>query len=151
MRKRPFATRLAAVAGVGLAVRLVYSLAVMGDRTPGGDGREFPLLANGLATSGRSLQPFQYLYLHHTVPTTEKPPLYPAVLALPSWLGLRSYAAHTGRCCLLGGAAVVRSGLLGRRVGGDRIGLLAGAIEPDDTALCLRNASPRCAFLYLPL
>src|SRR4051812_14224682 len=126
MRKRPFATRLAAVAGVGLAVRLVYSLAVMGDRTPAGDGREFHLLANVLAQTGRYLQPFQYLYLHHTVATTEKPPLYPAVLAVPSWLGLDSYAAHRVVSCLLGTAAVVLIGLLGRRVGGDRIGLLAG-------------------------
>src|SRR3954462_9238719 len=151
MRKRPFATRLAAIAGVGLAVRLVYSLAVMGDRTPGGDGREFHLLANVLAQTGRYLQPFQYLYLHHTVPTTEKPPLYPAVLALPSWLGPDSYAAHRIVSCLLGAAAVVLIGLLGRRVGGDRIGLLAGSIAAVYPALWMLDASLRSESLYLPL
>src|SRR3954469_1193322 len=151
MRKRPFATRLAAVAGVGLAVRLVYSLAVMGDRTPAGDGREFHLLANVLAQTGRYLQPFQYLYLHHTVPTTEKPPLYPAVLALPSWLGLDSYAAHRVVSCLLGTAAVVLIGLLGRRVGGDRIGLLDGSIAAVYPALWMLDASLRSESLYLPL
>src|SRR4051794_6283400 len=151
MRKRPFATRLAAIAGVGLAVRLVYSLVVMGDRTPAGDGREFHLLANVLAQTGRYLQPFQHLYLHHTVPTTEKPPLYPAVLALPSWLGLDSYAAHRVVSCLLGGAAVVLIGLLGRRVGGDRIGLLAGAIAAIYPALWMLDASLRSESLYLPL
>src|SRR3954471_13280938 len=114
MRKRPFATRLAAVAGVGLAVRLVYSLAVMGDRTPGGDGREFHLLANVLAKSGSYLQPFQYLYVHHTVPTTEKPPLYPTVLALSSWLGLDSYSAHRVVSCLFGASAVGLIGLLAK-------------------------------------
>ena len=36
MRKRPFATRLAAIAGVGLAIRLVYALTVMGGREPRG-------------------------------------------------------------------------------------------------------------------
>src|SRR4051812_11641643 len=151
MRKRPFATRLAAIAGVGLAVRLVYSLAVMGDRTPGGDGREFHLLANVLAQTARYLQPFQYLYLHHTVPTTEKPPLYPAVLALPSWLGLDSYAAHRVVSCLLGAAAVVLIGLLGRRVGGDRIGLLAGSIAAVYPTLWMLDASLRSESLYLPL
>jgi 4-amino-4-deoxy-L-arabinose transferase-like glycosyltransferase len=151
MRKRPFATRLAAIAGVGLAVRLVYSLAVMGDRTPAGDGREFHLLANVLAQTGRYLQPFQYLYLHHTVPTTEKPPLYPAVLALPSSLGLDSYAAHRVVSCLLGAAAVVLIGLLGRRVGGDRIGLLAGSIAALYPALWMLDASLRSESLYLPL
>jgi 4-amino-4-deoxy-L-arabinose transferase-like glycosyltransferase len=151
MRKRPFATRLAAVAGVGLAVRLVYSLAVMGDRTPGGDGREFHLLANVLAKTGQYLQPFQYLYLHHTVPTTEKPPLYPAVLALPSWLGLDSYAAHRVVSCLLGAAAVVLIGLLGRRVAGDRIGLLAAVVGAVYPALWMLDASVRSESLYLPL
>src|SRR3954469_9434667 len=141
MRKRPFATRLAAVAGAGLAVRLVYSLVVMGDRTPGGDGREFHLLANVLAKTGEYLQPFQYLYLHHSVPTTEKPPLYPTVLALPSWIGLDSYAAHRVLSCLLGAAAVVLIGLLGRRVAGDRIGLLAAVVAAVYPALWMLAAS----------
>src|SRR3954465_10180016 len=151
MRKRPFATRLAAIAGVGLAVRLVYSLVVMGDRTPAGDGREFHLLANVLAQTGRYLQPFQHLYLHHTVPTTEKPPLYPAVLALPSWVGLDSYAAHRVVSCVLGASAVVLIGMLGRRVAGDRIGLLAGAIAAVYPALWMLDASLRSESLYLPL
>jgi 4-amino-4-deoxy-L-arabinose transferase-like glycosyltransferase len=151
MRKRPFATRLAAVAGVGLAVRLVYSLVVMGDRTPTGDGREFHLLANVLAKSGEYLQPFQYLYLHHSVPTTEKPPGYPALLALSSWLGLDSYSAHRVLSCLLGASAVVLIGRLGRRVAGDRIGLLAAAIAALYPALWMLDASLRSESLYLPL
>src|SRR4051812_43785128 len=151
MRKRPFATRLAAVAGVGLAVRLVYSLAVMGDRTPAGDGRELHLLANVLAQTGRYLQPFQYLYPHHTVPTTEKPPLYPAVLAVPSWVGLDSYAAHRVLSCLLGAAAVVLIGMLGRRVGGPRIGPVAAALAALYPALWMLDSSLRSESLYLPL
>src|SRR3954447_20030341 len=151
MRKRPFATRLAAIAGVGLAVRLVYSLVVRGDRTPAGDGREFHLLANVLAQTGRYLQPFQHLYLHHTVPTTEKPPLYPAVLALPSWVGLDSYAAHRVVSCLLGAAAVVLIGMLGRRVGGPRIGLVAAALAAIYPALWMLDSSLRSESLYLPL
>src|SRR3954451_18740906 len=151
MRKRPFATRLAAIAGVGLAIRLVYALAVMGDRTPTGDGREFHLLANVLAQTGRYLQPFQELYLHHTVPTTEKPPLYPALLALPSWVGLDSYAAHRVVSCLLGAAAVVLIGLLGRRVGGARVGLVAAALAAMYPALWMLDGSLRSESLSLPL
>jgi 4-amino-4-deoxy-L-arabinose transferase-like glycosyltransferase len=151
MRKRPFATRLAAIAGVGLAIRLVYALVVMGGRDPRGDGREFHLLANVLADSGRYLQPFQYAYLHRTIPTTEKPPLYPTLLALPSWLGLDSYAAHRVVSCLFGAAAVVLIGMLGRRVGGVRIGLLAAAIAAVYPALWMLDASLRSESLYLPL
>jgi 4-amino-4-deoxy-L-arabinose transferase-like glycosyltransferase len=151
MRKRPFATRLAAIAGVGLAIRLVYALVVMGGRDPRGDGREFHLLANVLADSGRYLQPFQYAYLHRTIPTTEKPPLYPTLLALPSWLGLDTYAAHRVVSCLFGAAAVVLIGMLGRRVGGVRIGLLAAAIAAVYPALWMLDASLRSESLYLPL
>jgi hypothetical protein len=151
MRKRPFATRLAAIAGVGLAIRLVYALAVMGGRDPRGDGREFHLLANVLAQTGRYLQPFQYLYLHHTIPTTEKPPGYPAVLALFSWTGLDSYAAHRVVSCVMGASAVVLIGMLGRRVGGDGIGLLAGALAAIYPALWMLDASLRSESLYLPL
>jgi 4-amino-4-deoxy-L-arabinose transferase-like glycosyltransferase len=151
MHKRPFATRLAAVAGVGLAIRLVYALAVMGNRDPRGDGREFHLLANVLARTGSYIQPFQYLGLHHTVPTTEKPPLYPAVLALFSWMGLDSVDAHRVVSCVLGTAAVVLIGLLGRRVGGDGIGLLAGAIAAVYPALWMLDASLRSESLYVAL
>jgi 4-amino-4-deoxy-L-arabinose transferase-like glycosyltransferase len=151
MLKRPFATRLAAVAGVGLAIRLVYALAVMGNRDPRGDGREFHLLANVLARTGSYIQPFQYLDLHHVVATTEKPPLYPGVLAIFSWLGLDSVNAHRVVSCVLGASAVVLIGLLGRRVGGDRVGLIAAALAAVYPALWMLDASLRSESLYLPL
>jgi 4-amino-4-deoxy-L-arabinose transferase-like glycosyltransferase len=151
MSRRPFAIRLAAIAGVGLAIRLVYALAVFGSRDPRGDGREFHLLANVLATSGRYLQPFLYLYRDRAIPTTEKPPLYPAVLAIPSALGLDSVEAHRVLSCLFGGAAVVLIGLLGRRVGGPRVGLIAAVIAAVYPALWMLDASLRSESLYLPL
>src|SRR4051812_42666738 len=151
MQERPFATRLAAVAGVGLAIRLVYALVVMGDRDPRGDGREFHLLANVLATTGRYIQPFMYEGLGRTVPTTEKPPLYPAVLSLSSLLGLDGYAAHRVVSCLLGTAAVVLIALLAREVAGERTGLVAGALAALYPALWMLDASLRSESLYLPL
>jgi 4-amino-4-deoxy-L-arabinose transferase-like glycosyltransferase len=151
MPRRPFATRLAAVAGVGLAIRLVYALGVMGGREVTGDGREFHFLANVLATTGKYLQPFMYIGLHRSIPTTEKPPLYPAVLAIPSALGLDSYAAHRVLSCLLGTSAIVLIGLLGRRVGGPRIGLAAAALAAVYPALWMLDSSLRSESLYLPL
>jgi 4-amino-4-deoxy-L-arabinose transferase-like glycosyltransferase len=151
MPKGPFATRLAAVAGVGLAIRLVYSLAVMGDRDLTGDGNEFHFLANVLADTGRYLQPFQYIGLHHSVPTAEKPPLYPALLAIPSALGLDGVQTQRVVSCLFGAAAVVLIGLLGRRVGGPRVGLVAAVIAALYPALWMLDASLRSESLYLPL
>jgi 4-amino-4-deoxy-L-arabinose transferase-like glycosyltransferase len=151
MRRRPFAIRLAAVAGVGLAIRLVYALVLFGSRDPQGDGREFHLLANTLARSGRYLEPLLYLYRDRSIPTAEKPPLYPALLALPSTLGLDSYDAHRVASCLMGTAAVVLIGLLGRRVGGPRLGLIAAAIAAVYPALWMLDGSLRSESLYLPL
>src|SRR5206468_5751602 len=80
-----------------------------------------------------------------------KPPLYPALLALFSWTGLDTYAAHRIVSCVLGAVAVVLIGMLGRRVAGDRIGLLAGAIAAVYPALWMLDASLRSESLYLPL
>jgi 4-amino-4-deoxy-L-arabinose transferase-like glycosyltransferase len=151
MSRRPFAIRLAAIAGVGLAIRLVYALTVFGSRDPRGDGREFHLLANTLATSGRYLQPFLYLYRDRAIPTTEKPPLYPGLLAIPSALGLDSYDAHRVLSCFFGAAAIVVIGMLGRRVGGPRVGLIAAVVAAVYPALWMLDASLRSESLYLPL
>src|SRR4051812_2207033 len=151
MPKGPFATRLAAVAGVGLAIRLVYSLGVMADRKLTGDGNEFHYLANVLADTGRYLQPFQWIGLHHSVPTAEKLPLYPALLAIPSALGLDGVQTQRVVSCLFGAAAVVLIGLLGRRVGGPRVGLVAALIAAIYPALWMLDASVRSESLYLPM
>ncbi|HEX8743150.1 MAG TPA: glycosyltransferase family 39 protein [Thermoleophilaceae bacterium] len=152
LRKSPFAARLLVLAGVGLAARLVYALVVMHGRPVTGDGREFHLLANVLGESGRYLQPFLYLYRDGTeIPTAEKPPLYPLVLALPSALGLDTNTAHQVVSCLMGAAAVALIGLLGRRVGGDRVGLVAAAVASVYPALVMLDFSLRSESLYVPL
>ena len=70
-----------AIAAMALAIRLVYALVVMHGRPITGDGREFHLLANVLNDAHAYLQPFRWLYQHHTnIPTAEKPPLYPIAL-----------------------------------------------------------------------
>ena len=152
LRKSPFAARLLALTGLGLAVRLVYALVVMHGEPIRGDGREFHLLANVLADTGSYLQPFLYLYQDQTtIPTAEKPPLYPLVLALPSAVGLDTNTAHQVASCLMGAAAVGLIGLLGRRVGGDRVGLVAAAIASVYPALVMLDSSLRSESLYVPL
>ena len=152
LRKSPFAARLLALTAVGLGVRLVYALVVMHGRPIRGDGREFHLLANVLADTRSYLQPFLYLYQDGTtIPTAEKPPLYPLLLALPSAVGLDTNTAHQVASCLMGAAAVALIGLLGRRVGGDRVGLLAGGIAAVYPALFMLDSSLRSESLYVPL
>ena len=49
-------------------------------------------------------------------------------LAVFSWLGFTSALAHRLASCLLGAAAVVVVGLVGRKIAGDRAGLIGAAI-----------------------
>jgi 4-amino-4-deoxy-L-arabinose transferase-like glycosyltransferase len=117
-----FARWLAAIAAAGLAVRLLYILAItphlrgLGDATyyhelanALGDGRDFVNPTNGTATA-----------LH--------PPLFPLLLALPSALGLDSYQAHRVVVALIGTATVVGVGFLARHVAGERVGLIAAGL-----------------------
>src|SRR5215212_6781323 len=150
MRNRAFAARVAAITAAGLAIRLVYSLAVMGDRRPRGDGREFHLLANVLADTGRYLQPFMYVGLDRSVATTEKPPLYPGLLSLFSLVGLDSYDAHRAVSCFLGASAIVLIALLARRVlRSDRAGVVAAGLASVYPALWMLDGSLRSESLYL--
>jgi 4-amino-4-deoxy-L-arabinose transferase-like glycosyltransferase len=136
----------------GLVVRLVYALGIMGGREVRGDGREFHFLAEVLAEEGRYLQPFRFLFQNGTaIPTAEKPPLYPAVLAIPGALGLDTVQAQRVVSCLMGAAAVVLIGLLARRVAGDRVAVIAAAIAAVYPPLVMLDASLRSESLYAPL
>ena len=63
-----------------------------------------------------------------TVPTAFHPPLFPALLAIPAKLGLTSYGALRAVGCAMGAATTAVVGLVGRRVGGDGLGLIAAAL-----------------------
>ncbi|MEA2429965.1 MAG: hypothetical protein QOI19_438 [Thermoleophilaceae bacterium] len=149
MRRRRFATALALIAAAGLVARLLYALVVMHDVPVGGDGLEFHILANQLADGDGYIQPLIVSPTH--VPTADKPPLYPLLLALPSLLGWKTLVAHRVVSCLMGAALVVGVGLLGRRVGGERVGLLAAAIAAVYPALVVLDGSLRSESLYAPL
>ena len=50
--------------------------------------------------------------------------MWPFVLSVPAFFGLGSWADQQYVCAVLGAVAVGTVGLLGRRVGGDRVGVL---------------------------
>jgi len=149
MARPRFGTALVLIAAAGLAVRLVYVLVVMHDVPVGGDGLEFHILANQLAAGDGYIQPLIVSPLH--VPTADKPPLYPLLLAVPSLLGWKSLVAHRVMSCLMGAALVGGVGLLGRRVGGERVGLLAAGVAAVYPLLVVLDGSVRSESLYAPL
>src|SRR3954453_7089241 len=121
----------------------------MHDVPVGGDGLLFHLFANQLANGDGSIQPLIVSPPH--VPTADKPPLYPLMLAVPSLLGWKSLVAHRVVSCLMGAALVLLVGLLGRRVGGERVGLLAAGIAALYPLLVVLDGAVRSESLYAPL
>jgi 4-amino-4-deoxy-L-arabinose transferase-like glycosyltransferase len=148
MRTR-FHLVLPLIALLGLSLRLAYVLIVLHKTPVGGDGLEFHLLANQLAGGDGYVQPLIVSPGH--VPTADKPPLYPLLLALPSLAGWQSLVAHRVLACLMGAVLVVAVGLLGRRVGGERVGLVAALLTAVYPVLITLDGSLRSESLYAPL
>jgi 4-amino-4-deoxy-L-arabinose transferase-like glycosyltransferase len=146
-----FGLALAGIALAALAIRIVYGLRVMGAHRFGGDAVEFHLLAQVLGDTGSYLQPFPWLLDHHEIPTAEKPPLFPAYLAVWTKLGAGSYKAHLVAGAFLGAGSVAAIGAIGRRVGGAALGLVAAAVAAVYPNLILLDASLRSESLYVLL
>jgi 4-amino-4-deoxy-L-arabinose transferase-like glycosyltransferase len=110
--------------GVGLAIRIA---AVVGrpNREAVGDAYYYHSAANLLVDGKGFINPFVYfLHGHASVPTAAFPPGFVWVLAAASLVGFKTFFAHRIWCCIVGSAAVALSGLVGRRVGGQRVGLI---------------------------
>jgi len=74
------------------------------------------------------VEPFRLTFDHLQLPSAGHPPLYPMLLSVVSWLGGERTMAHRLMGLPLGALTIVLVGLLGRRAGGPRVGLVAAAI-----------------------
>jgi peptidoglycan/LPS O-acetylase OafA/YrhL/4-amino-4-deoxy-L-arabinose transferase-like glycosyltransferase len=127
-RPRRFWWWLAAIVAVGLAVRLGY---LLGWRTPWtaiGDPYYYHHGANLLADGEGYVHPYQLLLFGIRHPGADHPPGFMTVLAGFSWLGLRSFFQHQVIACVLGGAGVAAMGAAGRRIAGERVGLIVAGL-----------------------
>lgn len=126
---RRFAVWLAVIAAVAFALRIVYVLTIAHHDPRGfGDPTYYHEQANLLAHGHGFSEPFTWLQDHRLIPAATHPPLFTVVLASSSVLGFTSYFAHKVVACLVGTATVVVVGLLGREIGGRRVGLIAAVI-----------------------
>jgi 4-amino-4-deoxy-L-arabinose transferase-like glycosyltransferase len=122
---RRFAAEIGLAALAAFGIRLLYILVVA--RAPAGIGGDagFYHSAANLIADGR----FYYRGIFgHAYRTAEHPPLYPLLLSVSSVLGGDTLLAHRIVSCALGAVAVALVGVLGRRVGGERTGLLAALV-----------------------
>lgn len=70
-----------------------------------------------------------FIAYHREVPTALHPPLYPLLVAAVSALGVTDFATQRALVgALLAAAIAICAGLLGRRLGGPRVGLIAAAL-----------------------
>jgi 4-amino-4-deoxy-L-arabinose transferase-like glycosyltransferase len=124
MSRIRFSPALVAISLGAFGVRLAWIL--LGDWSPErqiGDAEFYHRVANALANGDGFVSPE-----HPGEPTALYPPLHPLTLSLPSLLGLTSWTAHRLAGALVGSLAVAMIGLLGRRVGGERTGLVAAGL-----------------------
>jgi hypothetical protein len=142
---------LGAIALGALLVRMAFVLIVDPTVPRVGDASAYHLLANNLADGHGYIRPFDFAVLGRTRPTAEYPPLFPALLAVPSFLGATSVDAQRLFLCFVGAGTVVLVGFLGRRVGGALVGVIAAAIAAVYPMLFLSEAVLMAESVYVLL
>ncbi len=147
---RSFRARLGLIAGGGLALRLLYTLAFSRGLPVTGDALTYRLVAERLAAGDGFVRP------PHpglpaplgTGPTAEHPPLFELLLGAVDRLGIDSVLAQKSAMCAVGTVTVVLIGLAARLVAGERAGLLAGGIAALYPFLWVADGSLMSESLY---
>jgi len=126
-RNRRWLYALLAICAVALGIRVGYVLGWRDVPSIEGDARYYHDGANLLADGEGFVHPYAWRD-GVRIAGADHPPAYIVVLALPSLLGFDSIRDHMLASCLIGTGTVALVGLLGRRIGGDRVGLLAALL-----------------------
>jgi hypothetical protein len=149
-RMRTFAWRLGLIAAAGLALRVAYVLLLAKDVTGSGDYHFYHSTANLLADGYGLIEPFRYVASggEAVEPSAGHPPLWPLLLSLSSLAGATTEVAHKLVGCVVGTGTIVALGLLGRRLGGPRLGLIAAGLAAVYPVLIAADGSLMSESLY---
>lgn len=142
---------LGAIVAAGIALRAVYLFTVARHVSGVGDWWFYHWQANDLASGHFFIEPFRLRLAHEESPSAGHPPLYPALLSVISWLGGTSVMWHRAFGLLCAAASIVLMGLLGRRVGGERLGLAAAAVCAVYPLMVVVDGALMSETLYTPL
>src|ERR671931_993029 len=123
-----FRHRLAAIVAAGVALRALYLFTVARHVSGVGDWWFYHWQANDLASGRFFTEPFRLRFGHQEFPSAGHPPLYPALLSIVSRLGGTSVLWHRSFGLPCGAASMTLMGVLGGRVGGERLGLAAAGV-----------------------
>ena len=148
---RSWAARLLLVVAGGLAARIAYVLLVMPHVELGFDAIWYWFQSSTIADGAGYLDVETYFQSGGAVATAGFPPLWPALLAVVDKVGVDGDRAFELTGAVLGAGTVALTGLVGRRVGGPRIGLLAAVLVAVCPALIAADGSLMSESLYVPL
>jgi 4-amino-4-deoxy-L-arabinose transferase-like glycosyltransferase len=151
VRTLSFGRALAAISAASLAIRIGYVVTFSSRISLGLDSVWYQLVAGSIVNNDGFVDP-QKIYLHDiSVPTAFRPPLYPVFLA-----GVSKVAGDAPRTfqyagCVMGVLTVVLIGYLGRRIGGNAVGLCAAALAGVYPIFLAVDAAVMSETLYVPL
>ena len=117
--------RVALLAAGALAVRLIYVFAIAPEPVGIGGDASFYHSAANLIADGHF---FYRRIFGHAYPTALHPPLYPLLLSVVSLVGGVHLLAHRLVGVVLGSVSVALIAVLGKRLGGERAGLIAASL-----------------------
>jgi len=135
---------------LGVAVRVGYVLVVLDPIPPGLDSIWYQLQGKSIRTGTGFVVPFT-LFEPEQVPTARFPPLYPAYQAV--WQSVFGEGPTSVRLAGLvpATATIALVGLIGRRLTGPRVGLLAAGVVALDPTLVAVDGSTMSENVTVPL
>ncbi len=146
-----FALALAGIGLVAFLIRIAFVRIVDPRVLQLGDSTVYHLLGKQLAQGDGYIRPYDFLLLRRVFPTAEYPPLFPALLSVLWRLGIHGVIAQREAMAGVGVVTVVLIGLLGRRVGGPTVGLVAAALAACYPMLFQPEGTLMAEALYAPL
>lgn len=135
----------------GLALRVGYVLAVARDVPLGNDATWYFLQSGSIADGVGFIDPEQRFATGAEVATAGFPPLFPAWLAVVRVVGFDSVLALQLAGAVAGSATIVLTALLGRRLAGPTVGLVAAGIAAISPTLLAGDGSLMTESVYVPI
>ena len=142
---------LTVIAALGLAARVGYILGFSSHLNFGLDSVWYQLEGGALASGHGYVDPQHLFESGRDVATAFRPPLYAGFLAgVVSWIGESRQTLQLAGVAT-GTVSVIAIGVLGRRVGGAWVGIMAAALAAASPALIGFDASLMSETLYVPI
>lgn len=124
----PFWYALGGIGVVALAIRVAFVAIKQSSVKLAGDAAYYFIQAQAVADGHGFVAPFVFRTSRQIQPGADHPPGFVIFLAVLNKLGIRSDDGQRYVMCVLGTATVIVIGLLGRKLFGNRFGLIAATL-----------------------